>query len=83
MNTLAKSMLFWLALIAALGTVYVLPSLIAAFRKTESLGWIIVLNLPTGVGWLAALVLALTLPRREPPPPVPGLWNPYQQEYWQ
>ena len=46
---------------------YILPSLIGAIRKVEGLGWLIVVNLiPTGVGWLAAMVLAFMLPRREP-----------------
>ena len=37
-------------------------------RKVEGLGWLIVVNLiPTGIGWLAAIVLAFTLPRRERP----------------
>lgn len=68
--TLANSPLFWLALIGALGGLYVLPSVIAACRRVAGLGWIIVVNLlPTGVGWLAALVLAFMMPRREPPEP--------------
>jgi hypothetical protein len=50
----------------ALLTLYILPTLIAAIRGTENLGWIIVLNLlPTGIGWLAALIAALALPWRE------------------
>ena len=66
MNALANSYFFWLALIAGLLVLYVLPSIIAAIRRVEGLGWIIVLNLlPTGVGWLAALIAALALPRRE------------------
>ncbi len=45
---------------------YVLPSVIAGIRGVEGLGWIIVINLlPTGVGWLAALIAALALPRRQ------------------
>jgi hypothetical protein len=73
MNALAHSYLFWIALIFALLGLYILPSVIAAIRGVEGLGWIIVINLlPTGVGWLAALIGALMLPRREPratPPP--------------
>lgn len=72
MNVLANSAWFWLGLITFLAGLYILPSVIAACRKAEGLGWIIILNLlPTGVGWLAALVLAFAMPRREPPPPVP------------
>ena len=67
MDVLAHSLFFWAALIMALLTLYILPTLIAAIRGTENLGWIIVLNLlPTGIGWLAALIAAATLPRREP-----------------
>jgi len=67
MNALAHSYLFWIALIFALLGLYILPSVIAAIRGVEGLGWIIVINLlPTGVGWLAALIGAVMLPRREP-----------------
>ena len=69
MNALANSYLFWIALIFVLLGLYILPSVIAAIRGVEGLGWIIVINLlPTGVGWFAALIAALMLPRREPPP---------------
>ena len=55
MNALAHSYLFWIALIFGLLGLYILPSVIAAIRGVEGLGWIIVINLlPTGVGWLAA-----------------------------
>ena len=65
MNALADSYLFWIALIFGLLGLYILPSVIAAIRDVEGLGWIIVINLlPSGAGWLAALVGALMLPRR-------------------
>ena len=68
MNALAQSSVFWVALIAGLLVLYILPSLIGAIRKVEGLGWLVVINLlPTGVGWLAALVMAFMLPRRDPP----------------
>ena len=68
MNELADSPILWIPLIAGLLTLYILPSLIGAIRKVEGLGWVIVVNLiPTGIGWLAAMVLAIMLPRREPP----------------
>jgi hypothetical protein len=68
MNALAHSSVFWVALIAGLLVLYILPSLIGAIRKVEGLGWLVVINLlPTGVGWLAALVMAFMLPRRDPP----------------
>jgi hypothetical protein len=67
MNALAQSPFFWVALIAGLLALYVLPSVIGAIRKVEGLGWLIVVNLiPTGIGWFAALVLAVGLPRRGP-----------------
>lgn len=66
MDVLAHSFLFWAALIMALLALYILPTLIAVIRGTENLGWIVVINLlPTGIGWLAALVAAA----RTPPPP--------------
>jgi Superinfection immunity protein len=68
MNVLAHSYLFWIFLIFGLLGLYILPTVIAAIRGVEGLGWIIVINLlPTGIGWLAALIAALLLPRREPP----------------
>jgi Superinfection immunity protein len=69
MNALAHSYLFWIALIFVLLGLYILPSVIAAIRGVQGLGWIIVINLlPTGVGWFAALIGALMLPRPEPAP---------------
>ena len=66
MNALAQQPVFWVALIAGLLVLYILPSLIGAIRKVEGLGWLVVINLlPTGVGWLAALVMAFMLPRRD------------------
>ena len=67
MNALTQSPLFWGALIVGLLFLYVLPSVIGTIRKVEGLGWLIVVNLiPTGIGWLAAMILSLTLPRRGP-----------------
>jgi hypothetical protein len=69
MNALASSYFFWIALILVLLGLYILPSVIAIIRGVEGLGWIIMINLlPTGIGWLAALIGALMLPRRQPPP---------------
>lgn len=65
MNALTNNYFFWVALIMVLLTLYILPTLIAAIRGTENLGWVIVINLlPTGIGWLAALIAAIWLPRR-------------------
>ena len=66
MNALAHSFIFWVALIWLLVALYILPSVIAVVRGVENLGWIVVINLlPTGIGWLAALIGALLLPRRQ------------------
>lgn len=66
MNALAHSSFFWIVLIFGLLGLYILPSVIAAIRGVESLGWVIVINLlPTGIGWLAALIAAVALPRRD------------------
>ncbi|SRR6266702_1175042 len=67
MNVLAHSYVFWIALIMGLLALYILPSVIAAVRGVQGLGWIIFINLlPTGVGWLAALIAAVGLPGRPP-----------------
>lgn len=67
MNALAHNPLFWIGLIFGLLGLYILPSVIAAIRGVEGLGWIIVINLlPSGIGWLAALIAAVGLPGREP-----------------
>ena len=76
MNALANSPIFWVALIGGLLVLYILPSLIGAIRKVEGLGWLVVTNLlPTGVGWLAALVMAFMLPRRDPPLAYPQAYD--------
>jgi len=67
MNALAQSPVFWVGLITGLALLYILPTLIGIARNVEDLGLLIFINiLPTGVGWIAALVMAFMLPRREP-----------------
>lgn len=69
MHSLADSYAFWITLVAALGVLYILPSLIGALRRVEYLGYLIALNLLGGlaaIGWSAALICALILPRRRP-----------------
>jgi multisubunit Na+/H+ antiporter MnhE subunit len=67
-QTLADSPVFWIGLITGLLVLYILPSIIGAIRHVEGLGWLIAINLlPTGVGWLAGMIMAFGLPRREPP----------------
>ncbi|MBA9007276.1 superinfection immunity protein [Thermomonospora cellulosilytica] len=79
MNDYESSLWFWLLIIGGLATLAILPTLIAIIRKADSLSTIILINTlgcATFFGWPAALVLALTMPRRdellEPPHPGPG-----------
>ena len=60
----ADSWLFWLAVIDGLAAVYILPTVIGIARQVEGLGLVICLN-TIPVGWLAALILACLMPRRE------------------
>jgi hypothetical protein len=73
LNTLAGKSGFWVTLILLALALCALPTVIAAARGVRGLIWIIVLNLLTGgVGWPAALILAVTLPGRpRPPRPAP------------
>lgn len=67
MNALAQNPIFLGVLIAGLLVVYLLPSIIGAFRNVEGLGWLVAFNvLFPGVGWLGGMILACMLPRREP-----------------
>ena len=71
MQALADSYAFWILLFAVLIAVYLLPTLIGMIRGVERLALVFLVNLigaPTGVGWLAALILAFG-PRRLPPVP--------------
>ena len=86
MNALAHSYLFWAALILGLLALYILPSVIAAARGVPGLGWIILINLlPTGIGWLAALIAAVALPSKRPvtqPPPQHCGGLPIYRSHW-
>jgi len=85
MNALAQSPLFWGALISGLLVVYLLPSIIGAIRNVEGLGWLVAFNvLFPGVGWLGGMILACTLPRREPPAayPTAGYYTQPPHQYW-
>lgn len=77
MGTSANSALFWVVAVMFLVTVYLLPTLIGVIRGVDGLAVVFLVNLigaPTGIGWLAALILAFG-PRRLPPePPLP--WRP-------
>jgi Superinfection immunity protein len=74
MQALANSLAFWLFAFLAIVVVYLLPTLIGMIRRVDRLALVFLVNLigaPTGVGWLAAMILAFG-PRRVPDtPPVP------------
>jgi hypothetical protein len=77
MQALANSLAFWLSAFLAIIVVYLLPTLIGMIRRVDRLALVFLVNLigaPTGVGWLAAMILAFG-PKRVPDPPVP--WPPY------
>ena len=60
----ADNLLFWLAIIDVLISVYILPTVIGIARQVEGLGLVICLyTIP--VGWPAALILACMMPRKE------------------
>jgi hypothetical protein len=78
MQALANSLAFWLLAFLAIVVVYLLPTLIGTIRRVDRLALVFLVNLigaPTGVGWLAAMILAFG-PRRIPGPS-PVLWPPY------
>jgi hypothetical protein len=61
MNALANSAAFWVVLVLVLCAVYLLPTIIGAARRVDRLAMVFLVNLiggTTGVGWLAALILA-------------------------
>ena len=68
MQGLADSYAFWVLLFLALAVVYLLPTLIGLIRGVERLALVFLVNLigaPTGIGWVAAMILAFG-PRRLP-----------------
>jgi hypothetical protein len=89
MQGLASSYAFWILLLVVLVVVYLLPTLIGLIRGVDRLALVFLVNLigaPTGIGWVAALILAFG-PCRLPPerpllPPQgavndqPGVWMP-------
>ncbi len=89
MQGLASSYAFWIFVFMLLVVVYLLPTLIGIIRGVDRLALVFLVNLigaPTGIGWVAALILAFG-PRRLPPerplhrPPgamndQPGAWMP-------
>ena len=80
MSGLANSYAFWALVFLALAVVYMLPTLVGLARRVDRLALVFLVNLiggATGVGWLAAMVLAFG-PRRLPPPS-PLSWSPHPQ----
>jgi hypothetical protein len=65
MTALANSPVFWTGLLAALAALYVLPATIAVIRHAENIPLVVFLNC-FPVAWPAALLLACTMPRKEP-----------------
>ncbi len=79
MAALADSPVFWFVVFEVIATVFLLPTLVAVIRGTDGLGLVFLVNLigaSTGIGWLAAMILACG-PRKIPPaaplPPWPGV----------
>lgn len=61
MQALANSLAFWLFAFVAVVVVYLLPTLIGLIRRVDRLALVFLVNLigaPTGVGWVAAMILA-------------------------
>ena len=64
MTTLANSPVFWIGLLAGLGVLYVLPTVIAVFRRVGNIAVVVFLTyLP--IAWPAALVVACMTPGRD------------------
>src|SRR5258708_32685509 len=77
MEALANSAAFWVLPILVLCAVYLLPTIIGVVRRVDRLALVFLVNLiggTTGVGWLAALILAFG-PRRLSPVPPSGSWR--------
>jgi hypothetical protein len=66
MDALANSGALWVLIFLALAIVYLLPTLVGMVRRVDRLALVIAVNLiggTTGIGWLAAMILAFG-PRR-------------------
>jgi len=73
MQDLANSFVFWIFAFVFLVVVYLLPTLIGIIRGVDRLALVFLVNLigaPSGIGWIAAMILAFG-PRRLPPGPMP------------
>jgi hypothetical protein len=79
-HALANSLAFWLFAFTAIVVVSLLPTLIGMVRRVDRLALVFLVNLigaPTGVGWLAAMILAFG-PRRVPDTPLTP-WPPHSR----
>jgi hypothetical protein len=68
MQGLADSYAFWVLVFLALAVVYLLPTLVGLIRGVDRMALVLLVNLigaPTGIGWVAAMILAFG-PRRLP-----------------
>ena len=80
MQNLANSYAFWIFVFVILVVMYMLPTFIGIVRGVDRLALVFLVNLigaPTGIGWIAAMILAFG-PRRLSPEPLrrPGAPNP-------
>jgi hypothetical protein len=60
-QALANSGVLWILVFTALPVLYLLPTLVGAIRRVDGLALVFLVNLigaPTGVGWVAAMILA-------------------------
>ncbi len=72
MGALAYSGALWVLAFLALAFVYMLPTLIGLIRRVDRLALVFLVNMIgglTGIGWLAAMILAFG-PHRRPAAPV-------------
>ncbi len=61
----ANSAVFWIEYVASLAALYMFPIAIAVVRHAGNIKRVLILNcIP--IAWPAALLLACTLPRKEP-----------------
>ena len=72
MGTLDNSGVLWVLIVLALATVFLLPTLVGLIRRVDRLALVFLVNVVgglTGIGWLAAMILAFG-PRRPATRPV-------------
>jgi hypothetical protein len=72
MGALAYSGALWILAFLALAVVFMLPTLVGLIRRVDRLALVFLVNVVgglTGIGWLAAMILAFG-PRRRPVAPM-------------